>query len=103
MEPIDVRTLSDPQRLQLAKQLALNIRGSLPLELYAGSYTLRSKIPYKAASFREVLMHRLSDLSDVAVELFEARRLVPAFIQTRAVLETTAMLHWLHQKSLNFL
>jgi|GEM_PF-5370584 len=76
MAAIDVSTLSDDERLALAKQLASNIRGSLPKELYAGSFTLKSKIPYKASSFREVLIHRLSDLADVAIDLYEANRLV---------------------------
>ena len=72
MAAIDVSTLSDDERLALAKQLASDIRSSLPKELYAGSFTLKSKIPYKASSFREVLIHRVSDLADVAVELYEA-------------------------------
>jgi hypothetical protein len=103
MNAVDVSTLSDPDRLALAKELASNIRSSLPKELYAGAYTLKSKIPFKAASFREVLMHRVSDIAEVAVELYESNRLVPAFIVTRALIETTATLYWLHQKSCEFL
>src|SRR5215475_4101125 len=103
MNAVDVSTLTDPQRLELAKQLALNIRGSLPKALYAGSFTLKSKLPYKATSFRELLIHRVSDIADVAIELYESNRLVPAFILTRALVETTAILYWLHQKSCEFL
>lgn len=103
MDAVDVSTLSDPERLALAKELASNIRGSLPKELYAGSFTLKSKLPYKATSFREVLIHRISDIADVAVDLYESNRLVPAFIATRALVETTAMVYWLHQKSCEFL
>lgn len=95
--------MSDAERLALATQLAANIRGSLPKDLHAGSFTLKSKIPYKASSFREVLIHRLSDLADVAVELYESNRLVPAFIVTRSVVETTAVTYWLHQKSYEFI
>jgi hypothetical protein len=43
MNAVEVSTLTDPQRLDLAKQLASHIRGSLPKELYAGSFTLKSK------------------------------------------------------------
>jgi hypothetical protein len=103
MDALDVSKLSDPERLALAKQLASNIHDSLPKELYAGSFTLKSKLPYKATSFREVLIHRISDIADVAVELYESNRLVPAFIATRALVETTAMLYWLHQKPSEFL
>ena len=103
MAAIDVSTLSDDERLALAKQLASDIRSSLPKELYAGSFTLKSKIPYKASSFREVLIHRVSDLADVAVELYEANYLVPAFIVTRSVVETSAVIYWLYQKSSEFI
>lgn len=80
MVVIDVSTLSDSELLALAKQLASNIRSSLPKKLYAGSFTLKSKLPYKASLFREVLIHRLIDLADVAVELYESGRLVPALL-----------------------
>ncbi|MFZ5776379.1 MAG: hypothetical protein ACOY3Z_12925 [Thermodesulfobacteriota bacterium] len=95
--------MSDLERLDLAKQLASNVRESLPKELYAGSFTLKSKIPYKASSFREVLIHRLSDLADVAVDLYEANRFIPAVIVTRSVVETTAVTYWLYQKSCEFI
>ncbi len=102
MDTVDVSKLSDAERFSLAKQLASDIRGSLPKELYAGSFALRSKLPYKATSFREVLIHRISDIADVAIDLYENDRLVPAFIETRAVVETTAMVYWLYQRSCEF-
>lgn len=103
MEATDISKLTDAERLALAKQLASNIRDSLPKELYAASFTLKSKLPYKATSFREVLIHRVSDIADVAIDLYEKDRLVPAFIVTRAVVETTAVIYWLYQKSREFL
>ena len=103
MDVPDLSKLSDAERLSLAKQMATDLAGSLSKELYAGSFTLNSKLPYKACSFREVLIHRVSDFADVAVELFVAERLVPAFVMARAVVETTAMMYWLHEKANDFL
>jgi hypothetical protein len=103
MEAVDVSKLSDQEQLQLAKKLSGNIRASLPKELYAGSFTLKSKLPYKAASFREVLFHRLSDLAEVTYDLFEIGRLLPAFVLSRAVVETTALLFGLYVKTSEFL
>ncbi|MDP2606665.1 MAG: hypothetical protein Q8S00_29350 [Deltaproteobacteria bacterium] len=103
MDAVDVSKLSDEERLALAGQLASNIRASLPKQLYAGSFTLKSKLPYKATSFRGVLIHRVSDIADVAIELYQTDRLVPAFIATRAVVETTATVYWLYQRSREFL
>ena len=102
MDPIDVFKLSDEERFSLAKQLASSIRSSLPKELYAGAFALKSKLPYKATTFREVLIHRVSDISDAAIDLYDQSRLVPAFIETRAVVETTAMVYWLYQRSSEF-
>lgn len=103
MGDFDIRNMTDEERLALAKEVAKNIRESLPRELYAGSFTLESKIPYKAASFREVLIHRVSDLADVAIAQIADGRLVPAFVTTRSVVETTAMMYWLWKKSRDFL
>lgn len=96
MESADVSALSELEKLALAKRFAAAIRGSLPKDLYVASLSLNSKLPYKATSFRELLIHRVSDIADTAVELYETKRLVPAFIMTRALIETTAMLYWLH-------
>lgn len=103
MSAPDLSQLSDAERYGLAKKLVIAMRGSLPKELYAGSFTVNSKLPYKACSFREVLIHRQSDLADVAMDLYEAKRLVPAFVMTRAVVETTALMYSLHTKAQDFL
>jgi hypothetical protein len=103
MDTIDVSKLSDAEQFALAKQMASNIQDSLPKQLYAGSFTLNSKLPYKATSFRELLIHRISDIADVAIDLYETNHLIPAFIVTRALFETTAMMYWLYQKSREFL
>lgn len=103
MDIPDLSTLSDDQRLALARKIAAEIGVSLPKELYAKSFTLNSKLPYKACSFREVLIHRVSDLADASIELLVAGNLVPAFVMVRSVVETTAMMYWLHEKSKEFL
>lgn len=95
----DVSTLSDSERCALAREFAAKMRNSLPKELYAGAFTRRSKLPYKAYSFCAVLIHRESDLADAAIALYEADRLVPAFVITRAVVETTAVMYGLHRKA----
>jgi hypothetical protein len=103
MEPTNLSEMTDDERFKLALQLAADIRNSLLKELPANAFTLRSKLPFKAASLREVLIHRVSDLSDVALELFKGEKLVPAFIITRSVAETTALIYRLDQKSNEFI
>ena len=103
MKVVDISTLDDAGRVALACELATNFSGSLPTELLAAAFSLKSKLPFKATSLREVLFHRVTELARVAVELFEAKRLVPAFVITRAVVETVAVLFWLHEKTEEFL
>ncbi len=89
---------SEREYLVEARVFATNIFASLPLTVVAADLTWKSKIPFKAVSLREVLIHRVSELSMVAVDLYECNKLVPAFIITRAVVETVAMTYWLNQK-----
>lgn len=103
MRSVDLSALDDGGRIALAREFVTNFSASLPKELYAGSFTLKSKLPFKATSLREVLFHRATELGSVAVELFESNRLVPAFVVTRAIVETVAALYWLHEKVSQFL
>lgn len=103
MDIPDLSQMSDPERFTLAEQLAEDMRHSLPSELHANSFTISSKLPFKAASLREVLIHRQSDLADTAMDLYRSNQLVPAFIMTRSLIETTALLHSLHIKTDEFL
>jgi hypothetical protein len=89
---------SEREYLVEARVFATNIFASLPLTVEAAALTWKSKIPFKALSLREVLIHRVSELAMVAVDLYECDKLVPAFIITRAVVETVAMTYWLSQK-----
>lgn len=92
----------ETEHLNRAKELAESVRASLPAEVREGSLTLNSKLPFKAISFRELLIHRLSELVDVSIQLCESNQLVPSFVTTRAVVETTAILFGLYQKTVEF-
>jgi hypothetical protein len=83
--------MDDDLALRQAKQLAGLIAQSLPAKIEIAALTLESKVPFKALSLRELLIHRVSALATPAVELFEQKRLVPAMVLTRAVIETVAL------------
>jgi hypothetical protein len=103
MDIKDIRNLGDKERIAVAKQLVSSFKSSLPKELHANAFTLKSKLPYKATSLREVLMHRFTDIANVSIDLFEADMVVPAFIEARAAIETTALLYCLHKGTADFL
>jgi len=94
---------SEREYLLEARIFATNIFASLPQDVKAAAFTMKSKIPFKVTSLREVLVHRVAELSMVAVDLFECNKLVPAFVITRSVVETVALTCWLHQKVSEFL
>ena len=94
---------SEREYLVEARVFATNIFTSLPLTVEAASLTWKSKIPFKAISLREVLIHRVSELSMVAVDLYECNKLVPAFVITRSIVETVAMTYWLSKRVGEFL
>ena len=57
-----------------------------------------SKLPYKALIYREALAWRMAELSRGAFENFERERLALAILETRAAVETSAALWYLHAK-----
>lgn len=82
------------------KHLIAEIKNSLPTGFDISSISLRAKIPFKALSWREALLYRVSELATTALELYQTRRYVSACILTRALMETTGMLFWMHKKIL---
>lgn len=89
---------TEKKELTKAKQLSRQLSSNLPKKIKAASLSHYSKLPFKAFSLREALIHRIAELSEVAVELFESEKLVSAIIMTRAVYETTSVLYWLYKR-----
>jgi hypothetical protein len=57
-----------------------------------------SKLPFKALIYRAALIWRMAELSRGALENFEKDRLALAILETRAAVETSAALWYLHAK-----
>ena len=86
-----------------ARAIARAIAQSLPSEVAARTMTLKSKLPFKAMSIRETLIHRVSALATPAIALFEAEHELAGSILTRAVLESVAVAFALDRESESFL
>jgi hypothetical protein len=86
------------------EDLMTEIRGRL--ELMESSLPSRvdamvspdSKLPFKALLYRASLIWRMAELSRGAFENFEKDRLALAILETRAAVETSAALWYLHAK-----
>jgi hypothetical protein len=90
-DPTDAAVLAE------ARQMAQLIAASLPRRIEIAALPISSKLPFKALSLRELLIHRVSDLAGPAVELFEQNRPVPAILLTRGLIETVAVAFSLHK------
>lgn len=91
-------TFKELKRLNEAKGFLKKIKAKLLEKVSASDLGYISKLPFKAHSLQKVLIHRVADLTESAIDLFESQRLVPASLLTRGVFETTAVLYSLQMK-----
>lgn len=79
-----------------------SFKASLPSRVDPAQISQKAKIPFKALTYREALLHRITELADTACELFKLpEKVISAFIITRAVHETFSLLYVLHTKISN--
>ena len=74
---------------ELVKQLAKN----LPSRVNRESISNTSKTALKAHVIRASLFHRITELAEVAIDLYRQNRLIAAFVITRSSFETAALAH----------
>lgn len=98
----EIDKLSDESGWKLARALTTNLAENLPSKVEVAALTLKSKLPFKSLTLREVLIHRVADLATVTMQLFEDGRFVPAFIMARSVVETVSIMFFLHKSVLDF-
>ncbi len=89
---IDPKKASDAELLAYAENLSQRLVGSLPSTVDPAAISVTAKIPFKVVSLREALLHRAAELAGVACDLFRRNRVVSAFLITRGLLETAAVL-----------
>ena len=84
--------------LERIRLVADELSASLPEAFDIASLSTKAKLPFKALTLRESLIHRASELADTALDLIDSRRFIPATIIARALMETTGLLYWLHHR-----
>ena len=90
---------SDQERLFL-KVIEKSKRINNSLSPYAEPRTVsyKAKIPFKALSLRELLIHRMADLSEVACDLLVEEKFLSSIIIARSLYETTTVAFILDKK-----
>jgi hypothetical protein len=85
--------------IKSGKDLLVEFKEFLPSRIEAASISTIAKIPFKTFILREALLHRVTELGETAIELYEKKnRLVSAFIITRCVHETVALFYWFYDR-----
>ena len=80
------------------RDLLCRFEACLPDRVDPAGLTLKSKIPFKALSLKELLFHRITSISTAGMEMYEQNRRVPAYILMRSALETSALCYVLRKK-----
>ena len=79
---------------ELVKQLAKN----LPSRVSRESVSNTSKTALKAYVIRASLFHRMTELAEVAIDLYRQDRLIAAFVITRSAFETAALAYHTYKR-----
>lgn len=83
---------------KILQSIQINVAGmkiALPKEISVGTFSITAKIPFKVHSLREALYHRVSNLSDVTLNLLLKSEYVPSLILIRSIMECTAVMFYL--------
>lgn len=74
-----------------------SFKSCLPDRVDPANICHKAKIPFNVLTYRESLLHRITELADSATEMFSKKdKAVSAIILTRAAQETFALLYVLH-------
>lgn len=84
--------------LEEAKEILGNLSGLIAKSIDPELRDQPSRVPFHITYLREILGHRIVDLSEKSIALIENNQLVPAFLVIRATMESVALLYNLHEK-----
>lgn len=91
------------EKLDLLKIFTESLKKSLMLVVDAHSTAATSKMAFKVFSLKEPLLYRMFDLTSTAYEMYMTNKILPAFLLTRAAIETFVVLFSLRRIILNLL
>lgn len=94
----DVANLGLDTYRQIACLIVQDIADHLPVRVDETATTINSRLLFNALVFRGVLTHRVSDLATVSLQLYDSKQIIPAFIITRALLETVCLMFLLYRR-----
>lgn len=76
-----------------ADELVKQLVNKLPSRVSRGTVSTISKTALKGYAIRASLFHRMTELAEVAIDLYRQDRLIAAIVTTRSAFETAALLY----------
>ena len=98
-----LKEINEDTILEDIRDLLKRFDESLVTRVDPAGLTLKSTIPFKVLSLKELLFHRITQIAVVALELYEQKKRVPSYILMRSTVETCALCFVLRKKCTNFL
>jgi hypothetical protein len=94
---------TDQELIEEVKSLLEKLRGEFVDRLEpVVSPTARARLLQLYETWRQANLHRIVDLADAAIFMFEQNRLVPGCTLTRGVFETVGVQYYIHKKMVGF-
>ena len=94
-----MEALNKNSNLYKCLEKVADFKSCLPSRVDPATISHKAMIPFNVLTYRESLLHRITELSDSATELFSSpNKVISAIILTRAAQETFALLYVLHLK-----
>lgn len=93
-----LKEINEDTILEDTRELIQRFEESLSTRVDPAGLTLKSKIPFKVLSLKELLFHRITMLAQVALDLYDQNKRVPSYILMRSTVETCALCFCLRKK-----
>ena len=98
-----LKEINEDTILEDIRDLLKRFNESLILRVDPAGLTLKSTLPFKVLSLKELLFHRITDIATSALELYDQNKRVPSYILMRSAVETCALCFVLRKKCEGFI
>ena len=90
--------VNEKELLEKGLELSNQLKGCLPPRIDPATTSIKAKVSFHALCIREVLLYRVSELADTALNSYQKNQLVTSAILARALLESVSLLYWLYKE-----
>ena len=100
---MDLSQIDESTALSESKERLAAFQAGLVSRVESSSMTQKSGVPFKIFAAKELLVHRMTALTEASIKLYEEDHRVASFVLVRSAMETTGAIYNLHRKCEVFL